>query len=104
MLDGRDYLFGDFGIVDVTAFPFVKYATDKNPDDHSNFHQILRDWQPIEGRPRVEAWIAAWTRSRAPRRRKRRARSATTVDCTRYSVAAHARVEDRERTVSPATA
>jgi glutathione S-transferase len=58
LLDGRDYLLGEFGIADVTAFPFVKYATDKNPDDHSNFHQILRDWQPIDGRPRVEAWIA----------------------------------------------
>jgi glutathione S-transferase len=58
MLDGRGYLLGDFGIVDVAAFPFVKYATDENPDDHSNFHQILRDWQPIEGRPLVEAWIA----------------------------------------------
>jgi glutathione S-transferase len=57
MLDGRDYLFGEFGIADVTAFPFVKYATDKNLDDDSNFHQILRDWQPIDGRPRVEAWI-----------------------------------------------
>ena len=58
LLDGRDYLLGEFGIADVTAFPFVKYATDKNPDDHSNFHQILRDWQPIDGRPRVEAWIS----------------------------------------------
>jgi glutathione S-transferase len=58
LLDGRDFLFGEFGIADVTAFPFVKYATDKDPDDDSNFHQILRDWQPIEGRPRVEAWIS----------------------------------------------
>lgn len=58
MLDGRDYLLGKFGIADVSAFPFVKYATDKNPDDESNFHQILRDWQPIEGRPHAEAWIA----------------------------------------------
>jgi glutathione S-transferase len=31
LLDGRDYLLGEFGIADVTAFPFVKYATDKNP-------------------------------------------------------------------------
>ena len=57
MLDGREYLLGEFGIADVTAFPFVKYATDKNTEDDSNFHQILRDWQPIDGRPNVEAWI-----------------------------------------------
>jgi glutathione S-transferase len=58
LLDGRDYLLGEFGIADVTAFPFVKYATDENSDDQSNFHQILRDWQPIGGRPSVEGWIA----------------------------------------------
>jgi glutathione S-transferase len=57
LLDGRDYLLGDFGIADVIAFPFVKYAVDTNADDDEPFHQILRDWQPIDGRPRVEAWI-----------------------------------------------
>jgi glutathione S-transferase len=57
LLDGRDYLLGEFGVADVIAFPFVKYATDTNAEDDEPFHQILRDWQPIDGRPRVEAWI-----------------------------------------------
>ena len=26
LLDGRDYLYGDFGVADVIAFPFLKYA------------------------------------------------------------------------------
>ena len=26
LLDGRDYLFGEFGAADVIAFPFLKYA------------------------------------------------------------------------------
>jgi glutathione S-transferase len=57
LLDGRDHLLGKFGIADVIAFPFLKYAVDDNADDDEPFHQILRDWQPIAGRPRVEAWI-----------------------------------------------
>jgi glutathione S-transferase len=57
MLSERDYLFGEFGIADVIAFPFLKYAVDDNADDDEPFHQILRDWLPIEGHPRVEAWI-----------------------------------------------
>ena len=58
LLNDRDFLFGDFGIADVVAFPFLKYAVDANAHDDDGFHQILRDWLPIEGHPRVEAWIA----------------------------------------------
>lgn len=57
LLDGRDYLLGEFGIADVIAFPFVKYAVDTNDEDDEPFHEILREWQPIDGRPLVEAWI-----------------------------------------------
>jgi glutathione S-transferase len=57
LLSERDYLFGDFGVADMIAFPFLKYALDTNADDDERFHQILRDWLPIDGRPRVEAWI-----------------------------------------------
>jgi glutathione S-transferase len=57
LLDGRDYLLGEFSVADVTAFPFVKYAADRNAEDDEPFHEILREWQPLEGRPRVEAWI-----------------------------------------------
>ena len=57
LLDGRDHLLGEFGIADVIVFPFVKYAVDTNDEDDEPFHEILREWQPIDGRPRVEAWI-----------------------------------------------
>ena len=57
LLDGRENLLGEFGIADVVAFPFVRYATDTNSEDDEPFHQILRAWQPIAGKPRVEAWI-----------------------------------------------
>lgn len=57
LLSERDYLFDEFGVADVIAFPFLKYAVDENADDDEPFHQILRDWLPIEGHPRVEAWI-----------------------------------------------
>jgi len=57
LLDGRLHLLGAFGVADVTAFPFLKYAVDDNAEDDEPFHQILREWQPIAGRPRVEAWI-----------------------------------------------
>ena len=57
LLDGRDYLFGGFGIADVVAFPFLKYAALWPEGDEDAFHRILRDWQPVERHPRLEAWI-----------------------------------------------
>ena len=58
LLAGRDYLFGDFGAADCTAFPFVKYALDRTAGDDEPFHAILREFQELHGRyPRVEAWI-----------------------------------------------
>jgi glutathione S-transferase len=57
MLDGRDYLLGQFGIADVTAFPFLKYALGLPSGDDELFHEVLFEHQPLEGRPRVEAWI-----------------------------------------------
>jgi glutathione S-transferase len=59
LLDGRDYLLGDeFGIADVTVFPFLKYMTVWDEGDPHLFHELLRDWQPRGRHPRVEAWIA----------------------------------------------
>ena len=59
LLDGREYLLGDeLGIADVTAYPFVKYAVDRTPGDDYDIHDRLRRYQPIEGRPRVAAWLA----------------------------------------------
>jgi glutathione S-transferase len=58
LLDGRDYLLGDtFAIGDVIAFPFLKYMAVWDEGDPHLFHELLRDWQPRGGHPRVEAWI-----------------------------------------------
>ena len=57
LLAGRDYLFGDFGVADVTAYPFLKYAVLWDEGDEHEFHRVLQRWLPIEGHPRVEAWI-----------------------------------------------
>jgi glutathione S-transferase len=58
LLDGRDYLFGDFGVADCIAFPFLKYAVLHDPADDELFHRILVEHQRLDGRfPRLEAWI-----------------------------------------------
>jgi glutathione S-transferase len=58
LLDGRDYLFGEFSAADCAAFPFLRYAVDRVDDDDEPFHEILREHLVLDGRyPRVEAWI-----------------------------------------------
>lgn len=57
LLAGRDHLYGDFSIADVTAFPFLKYATIWPEGDEELFHRILRDNLRLDGHPRVEGWI-----------------------------------------------
>jgi glutathione S-transferase len=57
LLAGRDYLFGDFSAADCAAFPFLKYAVQIEPDDDELFHRILHERQPIDGYPRLRAWI-----------------------------------------------
>jgi glutathione S-transferase len=58
LLAGRDYLLGDtFSAADCAAFPFLKYALAREPDDDEVFHRILSDYQSVAGRPRLEAWI-----------------------------------------------
>jgi glutathione S-transferase len=60
LLDGREYLYGEFGIADVTAFPFLKYAVFGVQDgDDDRFHEILVEHQPLgTGYPRLRAWAA----------------------------------------------
>jgi glutathione S-transferase len=60
LLAGRDYLFGEFGVADVIAFPFLKYAVLGLPaDDEELFHRILVEHQQLgEGYPRLKAWVA----------------------------------------------
>lgn len=58
LLAGRDYLFGDdLSAADCAAFPFLKYALERDPADDELFHRILDEHQTVEGRPRLEAWI-----------------------------------------------
>ena len=58
LLDGRPYLLGDeLGIADVMAYPFLRYAVIWDDGDEQEFHRVLQRWLPIEGHPRVEAWI-----------------------------------------------
>ena len=57
LLTGRDHLFGDFSAADCAAFPFLKYARSREPDDDELFHRVLDEHQSIDGRPRLAAWI-----------------------------------------------
>jgi glutathione S-transferase len=59
LLDGRDYLLGDFGIADVIAFPFLKYPVFGVPaGDDEPFHAILVEHQPLgDGYPHLRAWV-----------------------------------------------
>jgi len=57
LLRGRDYLFGEFGMAEVTAFPFLKYAAFGLPEgDEELFHRILVEHQPLEAGSPIRAW------------------------------------------------
>ena len=59
LLEGRDYLFGEFGAADCLAYPFLKYAAGRDPADDELFHRILSERQPLgDDHPRLAAWIA----------------------------------------------
>jgi glutathione S-transferase len=58
MLNGRDHLFGDdFSAADCIAYPFLKYAAGRDPEDDELFHRILDERQSVDGRPALAAWI-----------------------------------------------
>ena len=58
LLTGRDYLFSELTLADVTAFPFLKYAYLWPEGDSERFHEVLRDGlRPGGDYPRLEAWI-----------------------------------------------
>ena len=57
LLDGRDYLYGEFSAADCAAYPFLKYARGREPEDDELFHRILDEHQDLDGRPRLGAWI-----------------------------------------------
>jgi glutathione S-transferase len=60
LLDDRDFLLGDaFGIADVIAFPFLKYAAGIAADDPDPFHHVLAEHLALDrGFKRLRGWIA----------------------------------------------
>jgi glutathione S-transferase len=60
LLDGRDFLLGDsFGIADVIAFPFLKYAASIEADDPDRFHRILAEHLALGSEHAgLRGWIA----------------------------------------------
>jgi glutathione S-transferase len=58
LLAGRDYLLGDFSAADCAAFPFLKYARLREPEDDELFHRILDEHQQLgSDHSRLAAWI-----------------------------------------------
>ena len=59
LLDGRPYLMGeDFSAADCAAFPFLKYALGRDPDDDELFHRVLEERLRLDGgHPRLAEWI-----------------------------------------------
>jgi glutathione S-transferase len=60
LLNGRDFLLGGgFGIADVIAFPFLKYAASIAPDDPDPFHHVLAEHLALgDSYERLRGWIA----------------------------------------------
>jgi glutathione S-transferase len=59
LLEGRDFLFGEFGLADVTAFPFLKYASlGLAPGDDDPFHAVLVEHMSLEADSPLHAWVA----------------------------------------------
>jgi maleylpyruvate isomerase len=57
LLAGRDFLFGEFGIADVVAFPFLKYPVFGLPEgDDERFHEVLVEFQPLGADSPLRAW------------------------------------------------
>jgi glutathione S-transferase len=57
LLAGRDYLFGDFGVADIMAFPFLKYAAfGPTADDTDVFHGILVEHLVLTKDSPIRAW------------------------------------------------
>jgi glutathione S-transferase len=60
LLDGRDFLLGEtLGVLDVCAFPFLKYGTiTPEPGDEETFHHVLHEHlADTPSFPRLARWI-----------------------------------------------
>jgi len=59
LLGERDFIFGDFGLADIAAFPFVKYASlGLSAADDDPFHAVLVEHMPLRPDSPLHAWIA----------------------------------------------
>jgi glutathione S-transferase len=59
LLQGREFLFGEFGLADVTAFPFLKYASlGLVPGDEDSFHAVLAEQVSLDPGSPLHAWVA----------------------------------------------
>ncbi|MGH3051010.1 MAG: glutathione S-transferase family protein [Gaiellaceae bacterium] len=59
LLAGREHLFGEFGVADVVAFPFLKYASlGLQTGDDELFHRILVEHQPLSQHSPLHGWVA----------------------------------------------
>ena len=59
LLADREYLLvDDLSAADCVAFPFLKYARIRDPEDTELFHRILEERQDLgDDHPRLAAWI-----------------------------------------------
>jgi glutathione S-transferase len=58
-LGSRDFFFGDFGLADVTTFPFLKFASHGTvPGDDDQFHTVLAEQVPLRPDSPLHAWVA----------------------------------------------
>lgn len=62
LLTGRGFLMGDeVTAADFAAYPFLKYALSRDPEDDEAFHVILDEHQSADGRPGLADWITRLT-------------------------------------------
>jgi len=58
LLDGRDFLLGEFGVADCAAFPFLRFAAYLEDGDPYVFHQVLAERLALGAdHLRVAAWL-----------------------------------------------
>jgi glutathione S-transferase len=59
LLGVRDFLFGDFGLADITAYPFLRYASNgTSSGDDDSFHTVLAEQTPLAPGSPLIAWVA----------------------------------------------
>ena len=59
LLAGRKFLFGEYGVADMIAWPFLRYGAHIDPADDERFHQVLHEGQNLDAHPRIRSWIDA---------------------------------------------